>query len=164
MTEGVLVTDRSGPRAPREPGVRGAVRRRGQDAAPAEVLDLAREPRLGDLIRRALDGAGEQRAANRAPRARAPHPRRSSPRRSPAREGAVVVVRDITEAERLHRMRRDFVANVSHELKTPLAAIRGYAETLTDGAARRAPKRRCASAQPHPRAVPAARRRCSTIC
>lgn len=48
--------------------------------------------------------------------------------------GAVVVTRDTTELTRVADMRRDFVANVSHELKTPLAAIRGYAETLRDGA------------------------------
>jgi two-component system phosphate regulon sensor histidine kinase PhoR len=46
----------------------------------------------------------------------------------------VVVARDTTELRRLIEIRRDFVANVSHELKTPLAAIRGYAETLRDGA------------------------------
>jgi two-component system phosphate regulon sensor histidine kinase PhoR len=48
--------------------------------------------------------------------------------------GAVVAVRDTTALTRVADMRRDFVANVSHELKTPLAAIRGYAETLRDGA------------------------------
>ena len=48
--------------------------------------------------------------------------------------GAVVVTRDTTELTRVADMRRDFVANVSHELKTPLAAIRGFAETLRDGA------------------------------
>jgi two-component system phosphate regulon sensor histidine kinase PhoR len=48
--------------------------------------------------------------------------------------GAVLVARDTTELTRVADMRRDFVANVSHELKTPLAAIRGYAETLRDGA------------------------------
>jgi two-component system phosphate regulon sensor histidine kinase PhoR len=48
--------------------------------------------------------------------------------------GAVVAVRDTTVLTRVADMRRDFVANVSHELKTPLAAIRGYAETLRDGA------------------------------
>jgi two-component system phosphate regulon sensor histidine kinase PhoR len=44
--------------------------------------------------------------------------------------GVVAVVHDVTEIRRLERMRRDFVANVSHELKTPLTAIRGFAETL----------------------------------
>ena len=44
--------------------------------------------------------------------------------------GAVLVLHDLTEVRRLQVMRRDFVANVSHELKTPLTSISGYAETL----------------------------------
>ncbi|MGA7239731.1 MAG: ATP-binding protein [Bryobacteraceae bacterium] len=48
--------------------------------------------------------------------------------------GAIATFHDITELERLERVRRDFVANISHELGTPLAAIQGYAETLRDGA------------------------------
>jgi two-component system phosphate regulon sensor histidine kinase PhoR len=48
--------------------------------------------------------------------------------------GAVVVLHDITELRRLERVRRDFVANVSHEFKTPLTAIQGFAETLLAGA------------------------------
>ena len=44
--------------------------------------------------------------------------------------GAVLVIHDLTEMRRLEAMRRDFVANVSHELKTPLTSISGYAETL----------------------------------
>ncbi len=47
--------------------------------------------------------------------------------------GAVLVLHDLTEVRRLEAVRRDFVANVSHELKTPLTSISGYAETLTDG-------------------------------
>lgn len=39
---------------------------------------------------------------------------------------------DISEIRRLEQVRRDFVANASHELKTPLTSIRGYAETLLD--------------------------------
>jgi two-component system phosphate regulon sensor histidine kinase PhoR len=46
----------------------------------------------------------------------------------------LVVVRDVTEARRLDAIRRDFVSNASHELKTPVAAIRAVAETLGDGA------------------------------
>jgi two-component system phosphate regulon sensor histidine kinase PhoR len=44
--------------------------------------------------------------------------------------GAVLVLHDLTEVRRLEAVRRDFVANVSHELKTPLTSISGYAETL----------------------------------
>ena len=47
-------------------------------------------------------------------------------------DGAVAVIHDITELERLESVRRDFVSNVSHELKTPLTAIHGYVETLLD--------------------------------
>ena len=47
--------------------------------------------------------------------------------------GVVVTVRDITEERRLERARRDLVANVSHELKTPLAAIKGLLELLQGG-------------------------------
>ncbi len=48
-------------------------------------------------------------------------------------EGAVALLRDITESERLEQTRRDYVANVSHELRTPLTALRGLIEPLNDG-------------------------------
>lgn len=48
--------------------------------------------------------------------------------------GAVVVLHDVTAAQRAEAMRRDLIANVSHELKTPVTAIQGFAETLLAGA------------------------------
>ncbi len=48
--------------------------------------------------------------------------------------GVVVVFHDITEVKNLEAIRREFVANVSHEFRTPLAIINGYIETLLDGA------------------------------
>ncbi len=48
--------------------------------------------------------------------------------------GALLVLHDITKVKRLESVRRDFVANVSHELKTPVTSIQGYVETLLDGA------------------------------
>ncbi len=49
-------------------------------------------------------------------------------------DSAVFILHDVTDARRLDAMRKDFVANASHELKTPVAVIKGYAETLLDGA------------------------------
>ena len=48
--------------------------------------------------------------------------------------GVVLVFHNVTELRRLENIRREFVSNVSHELKTPLTAIQAYAETLLDGA------------------------------
>jgi len=48
--------------------------------------------------------------------------------------GTVAVIHDITQIRRLETMRQDFVANVSHELKTPLTSIKGFVETLLEGA------------------------------
>ncbi|MBN1348464.1 HAMP domain-containing protein [candidate division KSB1 bacterium] len=48
--------------------------------------------------------------------------------------GALIQLHNITELKRLEAIRRDFVANASHELKTPLTAIMGYSETLMEGA------------------------------
>jgi two-component system, OmpR family, phosphate regulon sensor histidine kinase PhoR len=60
----------------------------------------------------------------------------ASPLRSStgALAGALVVLHDVTELRRLENVRREFVANVSHELKTPVTAIKGFVETLYDGA------------------------------
>jgi two-component system phosphate regulon sensor histidine kinase PhoR len=50
--------------------------------------------------------------------------------------GALIVFNDVTRLRRLEQARRDFVANVSHELKTPITSIKGFVETLLDGAIR----------------------------
>lgn len=58
----------------------------------------------------------------------------SSCRSAPGDPCALVVFHDVTHFKKLEQVRRDFVANVSHELKTPLTSIRAAAETLLDGA------------------------------
>ena len=55
-------------------------------------------------------------------------------RRIEGLDGILLMVRDVTDANRMTRMRRDFVANLSHEIKTPLAVIRGAAETIEEAA------------------------------
>jgi two-component system phosphate regulon sensor histidine kinase PhoR len=48
--------------------------------------------------------------------------------------GALIVLNDVTRLKRLEQARREFVANASHELKTPITSLKGYLETLADGA------------------------------
>ena len=48
--------------------------------------------------------------------------------------GLVAIFHDITQLKKLEQVRKDFVANISHELKTPITAIQGFAETLLEGA------------------------------
>jgi two-component system phosphate regulon sensor histidine kinase PhoR len=61
---------------------------------------------------------------------------RGAPFTAEETSGVVLVLYDVTNMRRLERVRTDFVANVSHELKTPLTSLQGYVETLLDGAIR----------------------------
>lgn len=58
----------------------------------------------------------------------------ASPIRSAVSSGAIITFHDITELRKAQQIRSDFVANVTHELKTPLTSIRGFIETLRKGA------------------------------
>ncbi len=58
----------------------------------------------------------------------------AAPVQAASHKGAVLVLHEITELRRLERVRQDFVANVSHEFRTPLTAIQGFSETLLGGA------------------------------
>lgn len=99
------------------------------------IVEALRQADLIDLVRRALPGTEEITGEVEVGTVR----RRTfsvtaAPVRAAGTNGAVLVLHDITELRRLERVRRDFVANVSHEFKTPLTAIQGFAETLLSGA------------------------------
>jgi two-component system phosphate regulon sensor histidine kinase PhoR len=99
------------------------------------LVEALRQADLVDLVRRALPGTEEVTGEVEVGTVR----RRNfsvtaAPVRAAGTNGAVLVLHDITELRRLERVRRDFIANVSHEFKTPLTAIQGFAETLLNGA------------------------------
>ncbi len=99
------------------------------------LLELVRDPGLQEMLRRVLD-TGEflkQRLQLPAAQGRT-FEVQAAPLAAASRRGAIAILHDITDLERLERVRKDFVANVSHEFRTPLTAIRGCAETLLEGA------------------------------
>lgn len=113
----------------------------GPQAVGRLVLELIRSPQVQEAVDATLDGPGAFRGEFTV--ASRENPTRSVPRvlafqgsvlpgETPS--GAVLVFHDVTDLRRLERMRQDFVANASHELKTPLAAIKAFTETLLDSA------------------------------
>jgi two-component system, OmpR family, phosphate regulon sensor histidine kinase PhoR len=108
----------------------------GVSYAGRPVTELIRHSDLLSMIPKALSGGetirGEVVVGSIRPQSFAVT---SAPIRSGgSTRGAVMVLHDITEIRRLERARRDFIANISHEFKTPLTAIQGFAETLLGGA------------------------------
>jgi two-component system phosphate regulon sensor histidine kinase PhoR len=103
------------------------------DVEGRSVRDVTRLPAVGDAIDVALSrrqsASREVQLGGRALLVQV------DPLGEPSAPQAVVVLIDVTEPKRLERLRREFVANASHELRTPVAAIVGVAETLAAGAA-----------------------------
>lgn len=101
-----------------------------------KLWEVTRQRAVQEVAEKALQGAGPYREELdwKGPGAKnlAVYVSRLPGPNSP---GAVMVLHDITELRRLERLRQDFVANVSHELKTPLAVIQSNIEALQDGAA-----------------------------
>jgi two-component system phosphate regulon sensor histidine kinase PhoR len=97
-------------------------------AAGLTSLEVMRSGELAEAVRRALEGTARRLELA------LPH-RALLVQLTPLLRGEVLcLVRDVTEERRAAATRRDFVANASHELRTPVAAIRGAAETLLAGA------------------------------
>ncbi len=124
MVEGVIALDDSGAVTTLNPASRRLLRL-APDTAPPSALELFRQRPAHEAVERALRGeetAGLEVELEERTALLSGHPLPGG--------GAVLVLHDITGLKRLESVRRDFVANVSHELKTPLTVIRGYAETL----------------------------------
>ncbi len=99
------------------------------------LVEIVRQSDLLAIIKRALANHQEIRSeivvGTVRPRSFAVT---ASPVRAEGPTGAVLVLHEITELRRLERVRQDFAANISHEFRTPLTAIQGFAETLLGGA------------------------------
>ena len=137
MAEGVLVIDQEEKIVRINPAAANFLGTTSEDALGRAIQEVARNSELqrfvGNVIAKQRPEEGEivlQGSQNRS--------LRMSGRELLSSEGepvgCIVVLSDITRLRRLERTRSDFIANVSHELKTPVTSIQGFAETLLDGA------------------------------
>ena len=98
------------------------------------LWEAVRLPKFQELVSHALKSGEQHRIEIEVPRTQSVLAAVMSRLSDNDNSGAVLVLHDVTDLRRLESLRHEFVSNVSHELKTPLAAISAYAETLLDGA------------------------------
>ncbi|HUO57981.1 MAG TPA: ATP-binding protein [bacterium] len=137
MGEGVMLLNQADRLVLMNPSAEKILATTEKDGMGKHYLEVVRHPSLADLLTRSkkeggmasgeidLSGKEEKTFAVSAASIRTEREQHL---------GQIVVFSDITSLKRLMRMRTEFVANVSHELKTPLTAILGYVETLLEGA------------------------------
>ncbi|MFA5437188.1 MAG: ATP-binding protein [Candidatus Omnitrophota bacterium] len=136
MIEGVIVTDKSGVIVSINQAVEDIFKVSRQEAEGKLFLEAVRNNEIYEVIQNIL---GKGRFFSKEITLHLPVQRVFEVNATPifkdaSVNGALVVIHDITEIRRLETVRRDFVANVSHELKTPLTSIKGFIETLLEGA------------------------------
>lgn len=104
------------------------------DVVGRPVWEVARHPKIQEVVHNVLESEDLERAEFEVPRTKGVVALVATRLSGDPSPGAVLVLHDMTELRRLENIRRDFVSNVSHELKTPLTSIQAYTETLLDGA------------------------------
>jgi two-component system phosphate regulon sensor histidine kinase PhoR len=139
MSEAVVVTGSGGEvvmmngAARRVFGLAADLDYRGRD-----FVELCRDPRLQDFVGRATASARDEPLTGEI-QIHSPAPRHLEVSAAPLRQAGrgaaahVMVFHDVSRLKAFENARADFIANLTHELRTPLSAIRGYAETLAGG-------------------------------
>lgn len=136
MAEGMVLMDTDKSILSINPSAARMLSGREADYVGKNILVTCRNPLLSEQINRALEGHAASATMEQDGR----YIRLSAgPVRSPGSRmisGVLLMVMDVTEQVAAERSRQDFTANVSHELKTPLTSISGYAELIETGMAR----------------------------
>ena len=133
MVEGVLAVDNEERILFANRAARTLLDFEDRDPIGLRIWECVRNETVQTVVRQAMDGL-ERSVECELPRNNIVVEIRSTPLTAEGRSGVVLVLHDVTELRRLGNVRREFVSNVSHELKTPLTIIQTAAETLLDGA------------------------------
>ncbi len=134
MTEGVLAVDRDLRITFCNRSLLRAADFRGVRPEGRFVLEVVRDPDLRQMLADVLATGEPRKLRLKAAGTARTFEAQAAPLDTPTGRGAIAILHDITDLERLEQVRKDFVANVSHEFRTPLSGIIGYADTLLDGA------------------------------
>jgi two-component system phosphate regulon sensor histidine kinase PhoR len=102
----------------------------------SKLCDVARHEALIEAVQLALDQGGTYQTEFETPRPRRVLGFRSQPLDGTSGDAIVVFLEDVTELRHLEKVRQDFFANISHDLKTPISAIKAFTETLIDHASK----------------------------
>ncbi|MDD5027097.1 MAG: ATP-binding protein [Candidatus Omnitrophica bacterium] len=136
MVEGIIVTDKTGCIVSVNQAIEGIFNIESRKTKDRPFLEVIRNTDMAEIIRIVLE---ERKFVSSELSLAYPVQKVFQVNASPVYEkdqisGCLLVIHDVSEIRRLENIRRDFVANVSHELKTPLTSIKGFVETLLGGA------------------------------
>ncbi|MBX5477135.1 MAG: HAMP domain-containing protein [Clostridia bacterium] len=135
MADGILAVDRRGVVTLINPAATRILRVRAGDALGRPLGDIWTDPKVAEALAESLAGEAAAVQTTSGEPVRALQGQLAPLKSDDGRvDGVVIVVRDVTEQEQIESLRKEFVANVSHELKTPITTIKSYVETLIDGA------------------------------
>ncbi len=134
MIEGVIVVDAQECVLYANPAARALLEIGDRATVQRPILEAARSPDIERTVRESLESGEMRQSEFELHRSQKTISVTASPFPSGTQRGVVLVLHDVTNLRRLERTRREFVSNVSHELKTPLTAIQAYSDTLLEGA------------------------------
>jgi two-component system, OmpR family, phosphate regulon sensor histidine kinase PhoR len=134
MVEGVVAVDENQRILFANRAARSLLDMQGPNPVGRPIWEILRLPRIDEVVQTVLSGGEAPALEVDLPRKHAVVGVMASRLPGKPSSGAVLVFHNVTELRRLENIRREFVSNVSHELKTPLTAIQAYTETLLDGA------------------------------
>jgi two-component system phosphate regulon sensor histidine kinase PhoR len=134
MADGVLITDSQGLVRLINPAAAAILEADGEKALGRSFAQVARDHRIIDLWRRCYQAREEQVEPVEMDRQQAFLQVIVTPLRNGEEHACLIILQDLTRMRRLETVRRDFISNISHELRTPMASLKALVDTLRDGA------------------------------